>query len=74
MGRGADLREAPALDGRKALAQRVNLHDVRAAGQHLPGEILQIRSRDERLFKQGRPAARQQKQHGVVGGEIPHEG
>ncbi len=64
--RGAGQREAPALDGRKTLADGVDLGDVRAAGEQLLRDTLKRGERDKRLFKQCRAAAREQEQNGVV--------
>ena len=48
MGRGAELGEPPALDAGEPLADGVDLGDVRAAGQHLAGDVLQLRQRYQR--------------------------
>ena len=65
MGRGAELGEPPALDAGEPLADGVDLGDVRAAGQHLAGDVLQLRQRHQRALKQGGAASGHQKQHPV---------
>ena len=65
MGRGAELGEPPALDAGEPLADGVDLGDVRAAGQHLAGDALQLRQRHQRALKQGGAASGHQKQHAV---------
>ena len=67
--RGAGLGKAAALDAGQALAHRVHLDDVGAAGQQLPGDVLQFPAGDQRLLKQRAAAAGQQKQHGVAGAQ-----
>ena len=65
LGRRAPLGKPAALDRGKTLADRVHLHDSRATGQKLLGDVLQLFSRDQRLFKQGASAAGEQEQHRV---------
>ena len=55
--RFAGQGEASALDGGEALADAVHLHDVRTAGQHLPGNILQLFPGNQGQFKEGTAAA-----------------
>ena len=62
----APQRKAPALDGGETLTQRVDLHDVGAAGQQLARDIGQLAGGDEGLLKERRAAAGEQKQHAVV--------
>ena len=69
----ADLGEAAALDLGKALADGVDFHDVRAAGQQLAGDILQFLRRDERLFKQRAAAAGEEEEHRVLFRQVRHE-
>ena len=59
-------REPPALDGRQPLADRVDLDNIRAAGQKLLRDGLQLLSGQQRFFKQRTAAAGEQEQHGVV--------
>lgn len=47
--------EASALDGGKPLADRVDLHDVRARGKELIRDVLQFRKRKQRLSKSALP-------------------
>ena len=65
MGRGAELGEPPALDAGEPFADGIDLSDVRAAGQHLAGDVLQLRQRHQRALKQGGAASGHQKQHAV---------
>ena len=58
--------KSAALDGGKPLADGVDFHNVRAAGEQLVRHILQHRPGNQRFFKQGAAAAGQQKQHGVL--------
>ena len=46
--------------------------DVRPAGQHLAGDVLQLRQWYQRLLKQGGSAAGYQKQHPICRGQVPH--
>ena len=62
--------EASALDGGKPLADRVDLHDVRARGKELIRDVLQFRKRKQRLFKKRAAAAREQKDDRVAFGQI----
>ena len=71
--RGAELREAAALDGGEPLADGVDLDDVRAAGEQLARDVLQLRAGDERLFKQRAAAAGEQEEHGILRREPLHE-
>ena len=59
-------REPPALDGRQPLADRVDLNNIRTAGQKRLCDGLQLLSGQQRFFKQRAAAAGEQKQHGVV--------
>ena len=61
----AALGEPAALDRGEALAQRVHLHDVRAAGEQLLRDVRHLLRGDQRTFKQSRAAAREQEQHGI---------
>ena len=63
--RGAGEGEAPALDGREALAQRVHLHDIGPAGQQLARDIGQLAGGDEGLLKERRAAAGKQEKYAV---------
>ena len=63
-------REPAALHRREAFADRVDLHDVRAAGEELRGDVLQFRARNERAFKKRAAAAGEKKEHRVVRREI----
>ena len=56
------LGKFTALYGGQPFAQGVDLHNVRAAGQQLPGDVIHFLRRDQGLFKQRRAAAGQQKQ------------
>ena len=58
--------EAAALHGGEPLADRVDLDDVRAAGEELSGDVPQLVQRDQRLFEQRAAAAGEQEEHGVV--------
>ena len=58
--------EPPSLDGGQPLADRVDLHDICAAGQQLAGDILQLGKRHQRRLKQRRTAAGDEKQHAVL--------
>ena len=62
--------EASALDSGKPLADRVDLHDVRARGKKLIRDVLQFRKRKQRLFKKRAAAAREQKDDRVALGQI----
>ena len=61
----APQRKTSALDGGEALAQRVDLHDVGAAGQQLARDIGQLAGGDEGLLKERRAAAGKQEKHAV---------
>ena len=62
--------EAAALHGGEALADRVDLDNIRAAGEELLGDIPQLAQRDQRLLKQRAAAAGEQEEHGVVPAQI----
>ena len=62
--------EPPSLDGGQPLADRVDLHDVRARGKKLIRNVLQFRKRKQRLFKKRAAAAREQKDDRVALGQI----
>ena len=72
-GGGAEFGVSPALHGGKALADRVHLHDVGAAGQKLLGEVGQLLGGDEGLFKEGGTAAGEEKEDGVLRGQVLHQ-
>ena len=63
-------REPAALHRREAFADRVDLHDVRAAGEKLRGDVLQFLARNERAFKKRAAPAGEKKEHRVVRREI----
>ena len=71
--RPADLGEPAAFDLRKPLADRVDLGDVGAAGKQLSGDVLQLGSGHQRLFKQRAAAAGKQEQNGVLFGKVRNE-
>ena len=64
---------AKTRDGGEPLADGVDLHDVCAAGQQLPGDVLQLPTGDQRLLEQGAAAAGEEKQHRVRRRQIPHQ-
>ena len=66
----AALGKAAALDGGKMLANGVDLHDVRAAGQKLPCDLRAVVQRHafKRLLKERRAAAGDQENHLVLRG------
>ena len=59
-------REPPALDGGQPLADGIDLHNIRAAGEQLAGDILQLGKRHQRRLKQRRAAAGDEKQHAIL--------
>ena len=69
MGRGTQLGKTAALYAGKALAEGVDLYNIRPADQQVVGEFFQIRGGDERFFKQSGTAAGKQEQHGVLCGQ-----
>ena len=73
MGRGTQLGKTAALYAGKALAEGVDLYNIRPADQQVVGEFFQIRGGDERLFKQSGTAAGKQEQHGVLCGQPADE-
>ena len=64
--RGTVGGKLPALEAGEPLADGVDFHDVRPAGQELTGDILQFDERDQRFFKQGASPAGEEKQHRIV--------
>ena len=56
-----------------SLADRVDLHDVRAAGEQLARDVGQLAAGDERCLEEGAAAAGEEEDHGVVRGEALHE-
>ena len=60
------LRKPAALHRREALADRVDLHDIRTAGEKLRGDVLQFLARHKRAFKQSAAAAGEKKEHRIV--------
>ena len=62
----AMLCEAPALDGRKTLADGVHLHNVRAAGQQLARDLLLLGRLDQRQLEKRGAAAGDEKENRVV--------
>ena len=70
LGGGAQLGKFAALDCGETLAQGVHLHNVCPAGQQILGKPGQILAGDQGTFKQGRAAARDQKDHSVLCSKI----
>ena len=68
-GRLTGQGETSALDGGETLADAVHLHDVRAAGQHLTGDVLQLFSGNQGQLEESAAAAGEQKDHRVIGAE-----
>ena len=60
------LCKPPALHSTHPLAQRIHRHDVRARGEQLLRQILQLLRRDQRLFKECTPAAREEEEHRIL--------
>ena len=60
------LCKPPALHGTHSLAQRIHRHDVRARGEQLLRQIGQLLRRDQRLLKEGTPAAREEKEYRIL--------
>ena len=60
------LCKPPALHGTHPLAQRIHRHDVRARGEQLLRQILQLLRRDQRLLKERTSAAREEEKHCVL--------
>ena len=66
LGGGAVCAEPPALHGTHALSQSVYLHDVRPRCEQVMCERGQFLHGNERLFKKGAPAAREEKEHRII--------
>lgn len=62
----AQFAEFAALDSGKALAEGVDFLNIRTAGEQLTGDIGHFFIGDERLFKESRAAARNEKEHGIL--------
>ena len=60
------LCKPPALHGTHPLAQCIHRYDVRARGEQLLRQILQLVRRDQRLFKERTPTAREEEKHCIL--------
>ena len=72
-GRFAAFREAAALHRGQALADGVDLHNIRSTGQKLAGDVLQHLGIHQGLFKQRAAAAGEQEQHRILPGEARNQ-